>query len=71
MDKNIFDNAISLNSKKKCIEELLGRFERQARTGGEVTIVFTNDRCMKPIVDEIRECLMRLLAYYEREIEEL
>ena len=71
MDKNVFDKAVSLNFKKRCVEELLGRFESQERTGGEVTVVFTNDRCMKPIVDEFREGLRCLLADYEREIEEL
>ena len=71
MDKNVFDKAISLNSKKKCVEELLGRFESQDRTGDDVTVVFTNDRCTKPIVDVFREGLKRLLANYEREIEEL
>lgn len=71
MDKKVFDKAVSLNSKKRCIEELLGRFESQDRTGSEVTVVFTNDRCMKPIVDEFREGLKCLLAEYEREIEEL
>ena len=71
MDKNVFDKAISLNSKKRCIEQLLGRFESQDRTGGDVTVVFTNDSCMKPIVDEFREGLKCLLADYEREIEEL
>ena len=71
MDKKVFEKAISLNSKKRCVEELLGRFESQDRTGGDVTVVFTNDRCMKPIVDEFREGLRCLLADYEREIEEL
>jgi len=71
MDRKVFEKVISLNSKKKCIEELLGSFESQDRTGCEVTIVFTNDRCMKPIADEFREGLKRLLADYEREIEEL
>ena len=71
MDKKVFEKVIRLNSKKRCVEELLGRFEIQDRTGGEVTVVFTNDRCMKPIVDEFREGLKCLLADYEREIEEL
>jgi len=71
MDKKVFEKAISLNSKKKCVEELLGRLENQDRTGGEVTVVFTNDRCMKPIADEFRECLKCLLADYERKITEL
>lgn len=71
MDKKVFEKAISLNSKKRCIEELLGRFESQDRTGGAVTVVFTNDRSMKPITDEFREGLRCLLAGYEREIEEL
>lgn len=71
MDKKVFDKAVSLNSKKRCVEELLGRFENQDRTGGEVTVVFTNDRYMKPIADEFREGLRCLLADYEREIEEL
>lgn len=71
MDKKIFEKAISLNSKKKSVEELLGRFESQDRIGGDVTVVFTNDRCTKPIVDEFREVLRCLLADYEREIEEL
>lgn len=71
MDKKVFEKAVSLNSKKRCAEELLGRFESQDRTGGEVTVVFTNDRCMKPIADEFREGLKCLLADYEREIEEL
>lgn len=71
MDKNVFDKAISLNSKKRCVEELLGRFESQDRTGGDVTVVFTNGRSMKPIVDKFRECLRSLLVDYEREIEEL
>lgn len=71
MDKKVFEKAISLNSKKRCVEQLLGRFESQDRTGGDVTVVFTNDRCMKPITDEFRECLRCLLADYEREIEEL
>jgi hypothetical protein len=71
MDKNVFDKAISLNSKMKCVEELLGRFESQDRTGRDVTVVFTNDRSMKPIVDVFREGLRCLLADYEREIEEL
>lgn len=67
----MFKKAISLNSKMECIDDLLGRFESQERTGGEVTVVFTNDRNMKPIVDEFREGLRCLLADYEREIEEL
>lgn len=71
MDKKVFDKAISLNSKKRCVEELLGRFENQDHTGEMVTVVFTNDRSMKPITDEFRECLRCLLADYEREIEEL
>lgn len=71
MDKNVFDKAISLNSKMECIDELLCRFEAQDRTGRDVTVVFTNDRSMKPIVDEFREGLKRLLAEYEREIDEL
>jgi RNase P protein component len=71
MDKKVFDKAVSLNSKKRCVEELLGRFENQDRTGCDVTVVFTNDRSMKPITDEFRECLKCLLADYEREIEEL
>ena len=71
MDKKVFEKAVGLNSKKRCVEELLGRFESQDRTGGEVTVVFTNDRCMKPITDEFREGLKCLLADYEREIEEL
>jgi hypothetical protein len=71
MDRKVFEKAISLNSKKRCIEELLGRFESQDRTGGNVTVVFTNDSCMKPIVDEFRECLKCLLSDYNREIEEL
>ena len=71
MDKKVFEKAVSLNSKKRCVEELLGRFESQDRTGGEVTVVFTNDKCMKPIADEFREGLKCLLADYEREIEEL
>lgn len=71
MDKKVFEKAISLNSKKRCVEELLGRFESQDRTGGEFTVVFTNDRCMKPIAEEFREGLKCLLADYEREIEEL
>ena len=71
MDKKVFENVISLNSKKECVEELLDRFYSQDRTGGNVTVVFTNDRCMKPIVDEFREGLKCLLADYEREIEEL
>ena len=71
MDKNVFEKAVSLNSKKRCVEELLGRFESKDRTGGEVTAVFTNDSCMKPITDEFREVLKCLLADYEREIEEL
>lgn len=71
MDKNVFDKAISLNSKMECIYDLLYRFEVQDRTGGDVTVVFTNDRSMKPIVDEFRKGLRCLLADYEREIEEL
>lgn len=71
MEIKVFDKVISINSKKRCVEELLGRFESQDRTGGDVTVVFTNDRCMKPIVDEFRECLKCLLADYEREIAEL
>lgn len=71
MDKKVFENVISINSKKRCVEELLGRFEIQDRAGGDVTVVFTNDRCMKPIVDEFREGLKCLLEDYEREIEEL
>jgi len=71
MDKKVFEKAISLNSKKKSVEELLGRFESQDRTGNDVTVVFTNDRCMKPIANEFREVLRCLLADYEREIEEL
>lgn len=71
MDKKVFEKAISLNSKMECIDDLLGRFEVQDRTGGDVTVVFTDDRCMKPIVDEFREGLRCLLADYEREIEEL
>lgn len=71
MDKKVFDKAISLNSKKKCVENLLGRFETQDRIGGDVTVVFTNDSSTKRIVDEFRECLRCLLADYEREIEEL
>jgi len=71
MDKSLFDKVISLNSKKECVEELLGRFESQDQAGGNVTVVFTNDSCMKPIADEFREGLKCLLADYEREIEEL
>lgn len=71
MDRIVFEKAISLYSEKRCVEELLGRFESQDRTGGEFTVVFTNDSCMKPIVDEFREGLRCLLADYEREIEEL
>lgn len=71
MDKKVFEKVISLNSKKRCVEELLGRFDSQDKTGAEVTVVFTNDRCMKPIADEFREGLKCLLADYEREIEEL
>jgi hypothetical protein len=71
MDKKVFKKAISLNSKKECVEELLGRFESQDHTGGNVTVVFTNDSCMKPIADEFREGLKCLLADYEREIENL
>ena len=71
MDRKVFEKAISLNSKKKCIEELLGCFETQDRTGRDVTVVFTNDSSMKPIIDEFREGLKCLLADYEREIEEL
>lgn len=71
MDKKVFKKAISLNSKMECIDDLLCRFEVQDRTGGDVTVVFTNDRSMKPIVDEFREGLRCLLADYEREIEEL
>lgn len=71
MDKKVFEKVISLNSKKECVEELLDRFCSQDRTGGNVTVVFTNDRCMKPIADEFRESLKCLLADYEREIEEL
>lgn len=71
MDKKVFDKAVSLNSKKRCVEELLGRFENQDSTGVSVTVVFTNDSCMKPVSDEFRECLKCLLADYEREIEEL
>lgn len=71
MDKKVFEKAISLNSKMECIDDLLCRFEVQDRIGGDVTVVFTNDRCMKPIVDEFREGLRCLLADYEREIEEL
>ena len=55
----------------KCVEELLGRFDSQDRTGSDIAVVFTNDRCTKPIVDEFRECLRCLLADYEREVEEL
>ena len=71
MDKKVFEKAVSLNEKIRCIEALLGRFETQDRTGIDVTVVFTNDRCMKPIIDEFREGLRCLLADYEREIEEL
>lgn len=71
MDKKVFDKAVSLNEKIRCIEGLLDNFKTQDRTGGDVTVVFTNDRCMKPIVDEFREGLRCLLADYEREIEEL
>ena len=71
MDRKVFEKAISLNSKKRCVEQLLGRFESQDRAGGEITVVFTNDRCMKPITDEFREGLKCLLADYEREIDEL
>jgi hypothetical protein len=71
MDKKVFKKAVDLNEKIRCIEALLGRFETQDRTGIDVTVVFTNDRCMKPIVDEFREGLRCLLADYEREIEEL
>lgn len=71
MDKKVFDKDVSLNSKKMCVEELLGRFESQDRTGSEVTVVFTNDHCMKPVVDEFRERLRCLFADYEREIGEL
>ena len=71
MDKKVFKKAISLNSKMECIDDLLCRFEVQDRTGSDVTVVFTNDRSMKPIVDEFREGLRCLLADYEREIEEL
>ena len=71
MDKKVFEKAISLNEKIRCIEGLLDGFETQDRTGRDITVVFTNDRCMKPIVDEFREGLKCLLADYEREIEEL
>lgn len=71
MDRKIFDKIVSLNEKISCIEGLLDDFATQDRTGGDVTVVFTNDRCMKPIVDEFREGLRCLLADYEREIEEL
>lgn len=71
MDRKVFEKAVSLNEKIHCIEGLLGDFATQDRTGGDVTVVFTNDRCMKPIVDEFREGLKCLLADYEREIEEL
>ena len=71
MDKKVFKKAVELNSKVCNIEELLGRFKDQDLTGCNVTVVFTNDRCMKPIVDEFREGLRCLLADYEREIEEL
>ena len=52
MDKKVFDKAVSLNSKKRCVEGLLGRFENQDSTGGGVTVVFTNDSCMKTVSDE-------------------
>ena len=71
MNKEVFKKAVDLNSKKRCVEELLGRFESQDRTGGDVTVVFTNDRSMNPITDEFREILRCLLRDYEREIEEL
>ena len=71
MNKKVFEKAISLNSKKRCVEELLSRLETQKSEGGTVTVVLTNDRYMKPIADEFRECLRCLLADYEREIEEL
>lgn len=71
MDKSVLEKAISLNSKKRCVEELLSRFEKMDKTGCIVEVVFTDDKCMKPIVDEFRECLKCLLADYEREIEEL
>ena len=71
MDKKVFEKAVSLNKKIRCIEGLLDDFETQDRTGGDVTVVFTNDRCMKPIVDEFREGLRCLLADYEREIDGL
>ena len=71
MDKKVFEKVVSLNSKKSLVEELLGRFDSRDKTGAEFTVVFTNDRCMKPIADEFREGLKRLLSDYEREIEEL
>lgn len=71
MDRKVFDKAISLNEKISRIEGLLDDFETQDRTGRDVTVVFTNDSSMKPIVDEFRDGLRCLLAYYEREIEEL
>lgn len=71
MDKKVFKKAVELNSKVRNIEELLGRFEAQDSTGCNVTVVFTNDRYMKPIADEFREGLKCLLSDYEREIEEL
>lgn len=71
MDKKVFNKAVILNEKIRCIEGLLDDFETQERKGCNVTVVFTNDRYMKPIVDEFRECLKSLLADYEREIKEL
>ncbi len=71
MDKKVFEKAVSLNSKIRCIKDLLGRFEAMDKTGCIVEVVFTNDKCMKPVVDEFREGLRCLLADYEREIEEL
>lgn len=71
MDKKVFDEVVSLNDKIRCIEGLLDDFAAQDRAGCDVTVVFTNDRCMKPIVDEFREGLKCLLADYKREIEEL
>ena len=71
MNKKVFKKAVDLNEKIHCIEVLLDNFEAQDREGGNVTVVFTNDRYMKPIADEFREGLRCLLADYEREIEEL
>ena len=71
MDRKVFERAISLNSKKRNVEELLGRFEAMDMTGCNVTVVFTNDEFTRPIVDEFRDGLRCLLADYEREIKEL